>query len=231
MWRGGDLLGSDRLGRGGGGGGSGDAELLGGGDLDTGLLLGFQDGDNIGESVLGTLATSGVGVKHDLDLDAQDTLAEQDVADSGGDEVAGGLARVDHEAVAELHGLGTSSTELARDDNLATLGARLHDEADNTVARTANSKTVEELELDRLALSNGAQATVLDALGVQLNSVLGELETLLDQGRQLTDATALFAKNVLGVSGTDDDPMKNKRKRASMSLKLGCGHAGRGGKK
>lgn len=45
-----------------------------------------------------------------------------------------GLTGVDHEAVVELHGLGTLSTELARDDNFATLGTALHDESENTVA-------------------------------------------------------------------------------------------------
>jgi hypothetical protein len=44
------------------------------------------------------------------------------------------LTGVDHEAIDELHGLGTLSTELTGHDNLATLGARLHDEAEDTVA-------------------------------------------------------------------------------------------------
>lgn len=50
------------------------------------------------------------------------------------DEVANGLTGVDHETVGELHRLGTGGTELARDDNLATLGAGLHNETEDTVA-------------------------------------------------------------------------------------------------
>jgi hypothetical protein len=45
----------------------------------------------------------------------------------------------------------------------------------------------------------------LDALSIELDSVLGELETLLDEGGQLADAATLLTKNVLGVGGTDDD--------------------------
>jgi hypothetical protein len=57
------------------------------------------------------------------------------------------LSGVDHETVGELHRLGTSSTELARDDNLATLGAGLHDEAEDTVAGTARERTTPTSQL------------------------------------------------------------------------------------
>lgn len=52
------------------------------------------------------------------------------------------LSGVDHESVGELHRLGTGGAQFARDDNLASLGARLHDEAEDTVAR-AGEKGVE----------------------------------------------------------------------------------------
>jgi hypothetical protein len=68
-----------------------------------------------------------------------------------------------------------------------------------------DSQTVEELELDRLTLSNGTETTVLDTFSVKLNSVLGELETLLNESGQFTDTTTLLTENVLGVSSTDDD--------------------------
>jgi hypothetical protein len=112
---------------------------------------------------------------------------------------------VDHEAVGELHGLGTGSTELARDDNLATLGARLHDEAEDTIAGTSDGETVEELVAEGLALGDGGETTVLDLGGVEGDGVLGELESLLDQRGELADAAALLAEDLLGVGGSDDD--------------------------
>lgn len=51
-----------------------------------------------------------------------------------------GLTRVDHEPVDELHRLGTSGAELAGDDDFATLGARLHDESEDTVAGTGGQR-------------------------------------------------------------------------------------------
>jgi len=181
------------------------AEILGDGLSDGSFLLRLQDGDNIGKVLLGTSSASGVIVKHDLNLDTENTLTEKNVANSSINEVTGGLTGVDHETVSELHGLGTGGTELARDNNLATLGARLHDETEDTIASTTDSQAVEKLELDGLALGNGAKTTVLNTLGIELNGVLGELETLLDKGGQLADTATLLTENVLGVGGTDDD--------------------------
>lgn len=170
-----------------------------------GLLLGVEDGDGVGQRLLGTGLALGVRAAHDLNLDTEDTLAEQDVTGGAVDEVLGRLAGVDHEAVGELHGLGTGSTELSRDDNLASLGAGLHDEAEDTIAGTADSQTVKELVAEGLALGDGGQTTVLDLGGVERDAVLRELEALLNQARELADATTLLAENLLGVGGADDD--------------------------
>ena len=66
--------------------------------------------------------------------DTKETLTEHDVPNGVVDEVKGRLTGVDHETVRELHRLGTRGTELARDDNLATLGTGLHDETEDTIA-------------------------------------------------------------------------------------------------
>lgn len=97
------------------------------------------------------------------------------------DEILCWLTGVDHEAVGELHGLGTSSTKLTRDNNLATLGTGLHDESEHTVACTSDSETVEKLVSERLALCDGGETTVLDLGGVERDAVFWELETLLDE--------------------------------------------------
>lgn len=187
------------------GGGSLGAVVLADGLENDLLLLGLEDGDGVGEGLGRTGLAVGVGAAHDLDLDAQDTLAEQDVAGSSVDELLGGLAGVDHEAVGELHGLGTGGTELAGDDDLAALGARLHDEAEDTVAGAADGQAVEQLVAERLALGDGGETTVLDLGGVQRDRVLGELESLLDQGGELANAATLLAEDLLGLGGADDD--------------------------
>ena len=46
----------------------------------------------------------------------------------------GGFSTVDHQAINEFHALGTLTSELSGDDNFTTLGSRLHDEAEDTIA-------------------------------------------------------------------------------------------------
>lgn len=159
-----------------------------------------------------------------LDLDTQHTLTEENVADSIVNKVASGLTRVDHESIGELHRFGTSSTELARNDNLTTLGTRLHDETQDTIASTrsklircgtemrgkivdspTDGKTTQQFVAQALALCDGRETTVLDLFGVKFERVFGELESLLDERSELADATTLLTKDFLGVGGPDDD--------------------------
>jgi hypothetical protein len=104
----------------------------------------------------------------------------------------------------ELHRLGASSTELAGNNHLTTLGTALHDETKHTVAGTSDSKTVQQLVAERLALGDRGQTAVLDLGGIEGDRVLGELEALLDERGELTDATTLFTQNLLSVGGTDN---------------------------
>lgn len=69
----------------------------------------------------------------------------------------------------------------------------------------ADSKTTKELVPERLALSDGGKTTVLDLFSVELEGVLGELETLLHEGSKLTDAATFLTEDLLGVGGTDND--------------------------
>lgn len=170
-----------------------------------GLLLGLDDSDGIRERLLGTGLALGVAAAHDLDLDTEHTLAEQYVAGGAVDEILRGLAGVDHEAVGELHALGAGGAQLAGDDDLATLGTALHDEAEDTIAGTADGETVEELVAEGLALGDGRETAVLDLGGIEGNRVLGELETLLDEAGELADTATLLTKNLLGVCGANDD--------------------------
>jgi hypothetical protein len=108
-------------------------------------------------------------------------------------------------AYGELHALGTGGPELSGNDDLATLGTRLHDEPQHTVAGPSNGQTIEKLVTERLALGDGGETTVLDLGGVKGDGVLRELEALLDERGELTNAATLLSENLLGVCGADDD--------------------------
>ena len=69
----------------------------------------------------------------------------------------------------------------------------------------ADSETVEELVPQTFTLGDGGETTVLNLLGVHLERVFGEAETLLDESSKLTDPTALLTQDFLGMGSTDDD--------------------------
>ena len=72
----------------------------------------------------------------------------------------------------------------------------------------ADSKATKELVTEGLALGDSRETTVLDLLGVELEGVVGELEALLDERGELTNAATLLTQDFLGVSGADDDLVK-----------------------
>jgi hypothetical protein len=169
------------------------------------LFLGLQDSDDIRQGLLGSNDAVGVMGKHDSHLDSEDTLTHKNVTHSGIDVLHGGLTGLDHVAISELLALGSLAADLSGHRHLGSLGARLHDESEDTVASTTDGKSSEELVLKRLSLGLGAEATVGHTLSVKLDTSLGEVESLLHHGGELADALTLLAQHVLGAGGLDDD--------------------------
>lgn len=66
------------------------------------------------------------------------TLPQQDMADRCVDVIVDWVSTVDHQAVDELHGLGSLTPQLTRHHDLTAFGAALHDEPQNTIARPVN---------------------------------------------------------------------------------------------
>jgi hypothetical protein len=170
-----------------------------------GILLGISKGHLIGERTLGSGDALWIPVKHDLDLETEDALTEEDVTDGVVDEIFGWLTGMDHQAIHKFHGFGTLSTQLSRHDHLASLCTRLHDIPDDTITGTASWESREEFEAKRLALSDGRQATVFHLFCIQLNGTLGKAESFLNDGREFTDATSILPQDLLSACGTDDD--------------------------
>ena len=85
------------------------------------LVLGLGDLDDIGHD-LSELANGELSILHDLDLAAEDTLSEFDVADGDVNELELGLTSRDDVALLVLLGLCSLSSDLTGDDNLAADG-------------------------------------------------------------------------------------------------------------
>lgn len=178
---------------------------LDGGLGNGGLLLGLKDGDGVGQRLGDTGLLGGGGVSHNLDLDTEDTLSQQNVTGGSVNEVSDGLTGVDHETVGELHGLGSGGSQLSGDNNLDTLGAGVHNVSDNTVGGSSDGQTVEQLVLDGLALGDGRQTSLLDSLSVDGDGALGESESLLDKRHELSDSSAVLTEHLVGVGGSDNN--------------------------
>merc|ERR1719225_1739306 len=169
------------------------------------LLLWLHDGDVVGQRPLGSNLAAGVPGQHNLDLDPQDALSEQNVPAGHVHVLVDGISGVDHQTVNKLHGLGPLSSQLAAHHHLAALGSALHDEPENSIAGSPDGQTSDQLVTERLGLGNGAQTTSGHLLSVQLDGSLGEVESLLDDAGQLTDPPALLSQHVLCAGGHDDD--------------------------
>ncbi|KAL3798186.1 hypothetical protein HJC23_005747 [Cyclotella cryptica] len=173
--------------------------------LGTRLFLGLQNSHHIVKGDLRSNHSLGILGKHDGDLDTNDTLPHENVSHGSIGVNLSGVTCLDHVPVTELHGLGTLSSQLTGDNNLATLGGGLHDETDDSVASTTDGKSGEELEFERFGLSLSTEPTVLDALSVKFHGALGEIEPLLDDRGQFADALTLVSEDVLGLGGANDN--------------------------
>jgi hypothetical protein len=68
------------------------------------------------------------------------------------------------------------TTQFTGNDDLATLGAGFHDEAENTIASTTDGQTSDKLVTKGLSLCNGAETTGSNLFGVQFNGTWGKVE-------------------------------------------------------
>ena len=169
------------------------------------LLLGLQNLDLVGQADLRSCSASRVVSQHDRHLDTEHSLAEENVANGAVDVVLDGVSGLDHVSFPELHGLGTLATELSGNDDLASRGSGLHDEAEDSVASAANSEASKQLVLEGLGLGLGAEAAELEALSVELDGAVGHVEALLNSRGELADAASLVSQHVLSAGGTDNN--------------------------
>ncbi len=125
------------------------------------LVLGLGDLDDVGHD-LSELADGELGVLHDLNLAAEDTLAELDVANGNVNELQLGLTSGDDVALLVLLGLGSLATDLTGDDDLAADGTTAsHDGSEDVVGSKTDRGTTQELVLEVLSLGGGAEVSVV----------------------------------------------------------------------
>ena len=174
-----------------------------------GVLLRLKDLNVIGESLLGTHLALRIRRLHDLNLDTNDTSLHFNVSVGLINEDVTWGTRRDHVTITELHGLGSLSSQLTRNNNLNTLSTVLHNESENTISSSSNWETVQELVSERLSLSGSRETSVVNSLGVELNRLIGETESSLDESGELSNSATLLTKDTSSSGGSDDDLSSN----------------------
>ena len=140
---------------------------------------GDETGNDIGKGFGGSSLALRVPGLHDLDLDTENSLTEQDVSNGSVDEITNrlnhrhsvsprlsdhtvdvtNLSGVNHETIGELHRLCSGSSQLTRDNNLATLSSRLHDESQHSVTRS--------VERDDSSVRRSSRVATIDSKKMQ----------------------------------------------------------------
>lgn len=178
-----------------------------GGDVGV-LILGLKNLNEVGHDLLGG-AGADFSTLHDLDLEAQDALAEFDVTHSDVDEVLLGLTSGDLVAGVVLLGLCALTADLAGDNDLATGSTTTaHDGSHNVVSSHTDGGAVQELVLKGLNVGGGRQLLgVGEGLDRELDLVVlvVEVVSLLDEGLDLLDLAGGLHEEVLALGGADAD--------------------------
>ncbi len=128
--------------------------------------------------------------QHNSDLDTHDTLSEADVSDSSVHVGDSGLTGVNHVSVSELHGLSSLLSELAGDDDFATLGTLVEHLSDDVHGGGSGGDTDEESLDEVLGLLLGVEAVVGSFLGEEDELVIGgsvKAESLFDEALEFLD--------------------------------------------
>lgn len=142
--------------------------------------------------------------KHDLDLNTDHSLLEEDVSDGLVDEDLSWVTSGDEETFLVLLALGSLLSELTRDDDLTTVStSTLDDVGDDGLGAESDGNTRQELGLEVLGLGRGRESLVGDVSHGDGDLSLVVAESLLDEGDELT-LELVWDVALLLVSGTGD---------------------------
>ena len=172
------------------------------------LFLWLVDLNEIGHDLL-LGADLDLGALHDLHLETEHTLAELDGTSRRIDEIVLGLTRGDLITLSILLGLGTLTTDLTSDDDLATDGhTTSHDGSKNVVGGHTDGGAGQKLVLEGLDVGGGAKVPVIrNGFDGKIDLVVGVVEVvpLLDERLDFLDLTGLLGEEILALGGTDAD--------------------------
>jgi hypothetical protein len=171
------------------------------------LSLRLGNNDVIGDRSLDTELLGWIRFvrKHNLYLNTHNSLLEENVSNCNIDVIILGLTSADHVSLLEFHGLGSLLLEFTRDDNFATLGTILNNWFNDVVGSKSEWHILEQFVVHSFNLSRSAETLVLNGIGENLDLVVSNLESLLDELSEFLVFLAFNTNNLFGLSGLDSN--------------------------
>jgi len=185
--------------------------LLGG--LDSGLgvivlILGLVDLNVIGHDLL-FVSNLNLSALHDLYLKTKNTLTELNGTDCRVDEIVLGLTSGDLITLSIFLGLGSLTTNLTSNNDLATDGLTTsHDGTEDVISSHTDGSSIKKLELKGLDIGGGTKVLVIrDWFDSKIDLVvlIIEVVSLLDERLDLLDLTGGLFEELLLLGGTNTD--------------------------
>ena len=168
-----------------------------------------MDFDEIGHNLGGGWSSSDLSSLHNLDLKSDNSLTELNRSGGRVDEIVFWLTSGDLITLSVFLGLGTLSSDLTGDDNLATDSiSASHDVTKDVVGSETDWGSAKELVFEGLNICSGAERSLeWKWFHRELKLVISivEVVSLLDQRLDLLDLTGLLGDEVLSLGGAHAD--------------------------
>jgi len=170
------------------------------------LDLNFVELNDIREKNRTSVLSCNIIGQHNFDFNSHDSLFEENVSDSFIDVIVSWLTSVDHITLLKFHGFSSLLLEFSGDDDCATTGLSLVDDAtDNGIGGHPDWNLTEQFHFAKLGLGGGAQSFVYYLDDGQFHGVFGIVESLLHQGGQFPDLSSLDTHDFSLFGGSDTD--------------------------
>ena len=157
---------------------------------------------------LGCLASLTLERHHDLNLETKHTLSHVDVTHGNVDELLLWLTSGDQVTRAVFLGLGSLTSDLTTDNDGAANGTSSHDVTHDVVDSHTDWRSVEEFELEDLALELRVEGSVvIEWLDNDLDLVVlvVEVVSLLNDRLDLSDLSGTVLDESIGVGNSHSD--------------------------
>ena len=169
------------------------------------IFLGVADLDSVWQRSAAAESSGGVDGSHNLDLDSENALLEEDVSDGHINVIQLGLSSGHEVSPLVLDGLGSLLSDFSRNDHFASLGSGHFCGSKNGLRGGSGGGALEELDFQVFNLSGGAESLLVDWLELQFDVVVLEPESFVHQAQKFVVFPVVLVSQVVEVGNLNND--------------------------